>query len=181
MYTKLINKLISIEKEAKGIQSKDTWIKKSLLSLCQETFKEFWYSPEYKKDDDESFEKYTAYKKKIMGNMILIAHIYLHVKIFKQSTLHHIVNGFYKIMNETQSLNVRSNCYEGLCSLFTIIGSKTDPDYGEKDAKSENNEDFNKTFWTMINDFENLKKETVETWAQIIIKNFLEHWKMRYP
>ena len=146
MYTKLINKLINIEKEAKKIQSKDTRIKKSLLSLCQETFKEFWYSPEYKKDDDESFEKYTAYKKKIMGNMILIAHIYLTVKIFKLTTLNHIVNGFYKIMRETESINVWSNCYEGLCSLFTIIGSKTDPDFGDKDAKGEKNEDFNKTF-----------------------------------
>ena len=132
MYTKLINKLINIEKEAKKIQSKDTRIKKSLLSLCQETFKEFRYSPEYKKDDDESFEKYTAYKKKIMGNMILIAHIYLTVKIFKLTTLNHIVNGFYKIMRETESINVWSNCYEGLCSLFTIIGSKTDPDFGEE-------------------------------------------------
>lgn len=73
-----------------------------------------------------------------MGNMILIAHIYLHVKIFKLATLNHIVKGFYKIMNETQSINVRSNCYEGLCSLFTIIGSKTDPDFGEKDTNTAN-------------------------------------------
>ena len=79
-------------------------------------------------------------------------------------------------MSETESINVRSNCYEGLCSLFTIIGSKTDPDFGDKDAKSEKNEDFNKTFWEMINEFKTVKDQVVETWTKIIIKNFLENW-----
>ena len=107
-----------------------------MLRLCQETFKEFKTSPEYSKDNDEEFEWYTAYKKKIIGNMILISNIYLHVKIFKLATLNQIVRGFYNYIRDSKSsINTRSNCYEGLCSMFTIIGSKTDPDFGKQSDK----------------------------------------------
>jgi len=82
----------------------------------------------------------------------------LTVKIIKLQTLRIIVDSFYAIINDIHSTeNVISNCYEGLCVLFSIIGGTVDPDYSKHDQKS-NLEEFNKTFKMMIEDFENLHK-----------------------
>lgn len=67
-----------------------------------------------------------------MGNTLLIAHIYLIVRLFKLKTLNSILTEFYKIINESKSVNVVSNCYEGLSALFTIIGKEVDPVFGDK-------------------------------------------------
>lgn len=103
MYTKLINQLIDEEKKLKKCQKKDTLVKKHLLTSCQETFKEFKNPPPFDKADEDSFEKYTAYKKKIMGNIILIANIFLHVKVFKLVTLKSILVEFYRNIETTDN------------------------------------------------------------------------------
>jgi len=73
MYSDVILKIMNKEKELKKINTKDSRIKNFLIDECKKCFSEFWNPPEFTDKDVESFEIYTAYKKKIMGNLILIA------------------------------------------------------------------------------------------------------------
>jgi len=155
MYSAVINKLLDTEMKLKKIAKKDSQIKNKILKLCQEVFNEFKNPPILVKDDVDSFENYTAYKKKILGNMILIAHIFMTVKIIKLVTLSSIIKSFYDIIKAKDSTeNAMSNCYEGLCTLFTIIGRKVDTQSQDMNVSiDKGKEGFIAQFNLMIKDF----------------------------